>query len=163
MAKTVIVPMAAIDVAQKPDLLQTQALGSCVGIVLYDPVSGVGGMAHPMLPSIGRSREKSKDQRGKFVDSSIEDLFVMVLKRGALTTSIFAKLAGGANMFPEIVRRDGNHIGAQNVESAKAKLAEMNVPVIAEDVGGSIGRTITLDTSSGVVTVRSAYSDIKEL
>jgi len=155
--------MAAMNYACRPDLLQTQALGSCVGIIFYDPSAGVGGMAHPMLPAIVRSRESSREQRGKFVDSSIEDLFALILQHGASPASVHAKLTGGANMFPEIVRKDGKHIGAQNVESARAKLAELGIPIVAEDVGGSIGRTVTLDTATGVVKIRSAYSDIKEI
>ena len=74
---------------------------------------------------------------------------------------IRAKLAGGANMFPDISRSD--HIGKRNVDAAKKALTELRIPLIAEDTGGTYGRTIVLDTATGKLKVRSLARGEKEI
>jgi chemotaxis protein CheD len=66
-------------------------------------------------------------------------------------------------MFPDVRRADGNHIGMQNVSSARRKLEEMGVPITAEDTGGTFGRTICLDVATGRLRVRSIASGEKEI
>jgi chemotaxis receptor (MCP) glutamine deamidase CheD len=46
-------------------------------------------------------------------------------------------------------------VGMQNVESAKTKLLDMQIPLESEDTGGTIGRSVGIDLSNGLVTVRS--------
>jgi len=157
------VAMAQFSIAKKPDCLETQALGSCVGIALYDPYVKVGGLSHAMLPDINEAKESSRSNPGKFVNSSIDELLELMMKEGAGKAHIKAKLTGGANMFPDITRQDMMHVGRRNVEAAKNKLSEMKIAIIAEDTGGSIGRTITLDTNTGRLKVRSIAQGEREI
>jgi len=152
--------MADYAVAKKPTNLVTLGLGSCVGIALYDPYVRVGGLVHIMLPSIDHAR--SKDNRVKFADTGIAYLVEEMENMGAVKRRLVAKIAGGASMFSF-----GNggklNIGKHNVEMTKKILDELQIQIIAEDTGKNYGRTIELDTGTGVLYVRSMRKDNKEL
>jgi chemotaxis protein CheD len=51
----IVVGVGELAIAEHPQVLVTQALGSCVGVVLWDPVRRAGGMAHIMLPAPGEA------------------------------------------------------------------------------------------------------------
>jgi chemotaxis protein CheD len=157
------VSMAEAGVAKHPDIVETQALGSCVGIVLFDPRAHVGGIAHVMLPDISEVKESSHGNLEKYANTAIEILIEKMEDLGAKIKFITAKLAGGANMFPKIFLNKDRFIGKRNTEAARKKLAELGIPIEAEDVGGSIGRTIILDTFAGHLKVRSAMLGEKEI
>lgn len=155
MADIIRVGMAKLAVARAPTGLETQALGSCVGIVLYDSYTKTGGMAHVMLPDIELAKESSRGNPAKFANTAIDVLVEKMEKMGVVKRHIEAKLAGGANMFPDISTKDPSEaIGNRNIESARARLLEIGIPIVAEDVGGSVGRTISLNTTTGDLIVR---------
>lgn len=160
---TIRVGMAQFATAKSPDILETQALGSCVGIVLYESYVKVGGLSHAMLPDIEFAKESSRSNPGKFVNSAMDGLMEEMFSKGAKKQFIKAKIVGGANMFPGIIRQDIIHVGRRNIETAKKKLEELGIPIIAEDTGGHIGRTISLDTSTGVLRVRTAMQGESEI
>jgi chemotaxis protein CheD len=160
---TIRVGMAQFAVAKNPSFLETQSLGSCVGVALYEPQHKIGGMAHPMLSDIRFAKESSRTNLGKFVNTAIEELIKEMIRQGARKEYIEAKLAGGANMFPDIPKQDVMHIGRRNVEAAKEKLEELGIPIIAEETGGSVGRTISLDTTTGKLRVRTAMLGEREI
>lgn len=155
--------MAQVGVAKNPDLIETQALGSCVGVALYDPYAYVGGIAHAMLPDALDAKESSREKLEKFVNTAIEVLLEKMEELGAKRKFIKAKLAGGANMFPNISSNANMPIGERNTSAARIKLSELGIPIEAEDIGGSFGRTIILDTSTGKLKVRSATLGEKEI
>lgn len=163
MAETICVHMAQLAVAKIPDKIETQALGSCVGIVLYDSYTKIGGLAHTMLPEREVVKKSSQINLAKFADTATEELVKKMISEGAKKRFINAKLAGGADMFPEISKQGLTHIGKRNIDAAKAKLKELNIPIIAEDIGGTFGRTITLDTVTGKLKVRSIARGEKEI
>ncbi len=160
---TVRVGMAHFGCAKSPDKLETLALGSCVGIVLYDRFAKVGGISHAMLPDVNYAKKSSRGNLAKFVNTGLEQLLGDMIKNGAKKEHIKAKLAGGANMFPEISRESEGHIGKRNTDAAKVQLKALDIPIIAEDIGGSLGRTITLDTTTGKLHVRSIRYGEKEI
>ena len=150
------VGMAQFRVAMAPVKMMTMALGSCVGIVLYDPKLRLGGLAHVMHPN--RDKVKNNTNRAKFVDSAIELMFSMLLKKGARKGRLEAKIFGGAKMFGHISQRLGvTQIGDKNVEAAREHLLRRKIPIVAECVGGSTGRTIMFDLSDGTVKVKSSH------
>ncbi len=150
------VGMAQFRVAMAPARMMTMALGSCVGIVIYDPKLRLGGLAHIMHPS--REKVKNNSNRAKFVDSAVELMVSMMFKNGARKERLEAKIFGGARMFEHIKGSLGvAQIGDANIEAAREQLSSRNIPLVAECVGGSIGRTITLDLSDGSVTVRDSH------
>jgi len=161
--QTIHVGMAQMAIARSPDQLMTQALGSCVGVVLYDSRHKIGGMVHAMLPDVNDAKESSRGNLAKFVNTAVEELLNLMIKDGARKELIDAKLAGGSNMFPSISKPGTLHVGRRNAEAAKKQLEALKIRIIAEDTGGSVGRTIILDTTTGILKVKTAAYGEKEI
>jgi chemotaxis protein CheD len=162
MKDNIKVGMADLKVAAEGEVLKTTGLGSCVGLTLFDSASRVAGMAHIMLPSSEISRE-SAFNRAKYADTALPMLLEAMAERGASMKRIVAKLAGGAQMFVFAGQSDTMRIGPRNVETCKLMLNELAIPLMAEDTGANYGRTIELDSMTGLLTIRSVQYGIKEL
>ena len=143
--------------------LVTSGLGSCVGIALADADAEVAGLAHAMLPSAEARDPDSDDgrQTGKYVDTAVPDLLDEMVDRGADRSRIEARLAGGSAMF-DFSSADGG-VGERNVAAAEAALEAVAVPIVATDVGGDHGRSLTLDAQTGALSVRRAHGDTREI
>lgn len=151
--ETVKVGMADLAVTKSPGKLVTLGLGSCIGIVLYDGIYKIGGLAHIMLPS---SKEiKNNSNKAKFADTAIDMLLEDMLSMGAKKRNIKAKIAGGSQMFSFNSKSDVLKIGERNAKASKKKLSECGIPIICEDCGGNHGRTIELNTEDGSLLVRT--------
>ncbi len=147
------VGVAEFRLGHAPARMSTMALGSCLGIVLHDPETGIGGLAHAMHPR--RARVKNRTNRAKFVDSVIPAVVGRMVGWGARRERITAKLFGGARMFEAFTNCRGVlQIGDENVVAAREVLRGLGIPVIAERVGGTSGRTITFEIGTGIVRVR---------
>jgi chemotaxis protein CheD len=141
-------------VAAAPAKIRT-LLGSCVGVVLYDRSVRLGGLAHIVLPSARGAIEHP----GKYADTAIPALIADFNRRlgGKARARLIAKLVGGANMFqmgPGLQESSGLNIGRRNQEAIEQILADLTIPVMARDLGGTTGRRLTLDTASGIVTIK---------
>ncbi len=145
-----------------PDKIATLGLGSCVGVTLYDEKRRIGGMVHVMLPSTELARGDNFN-KAKFADSAVPDLLGQMIRSGADQRHLKAKLAGGAQMFSYGGEDSLLKIGARNVEACKKALSALRIPIVAEDTGGSWGRTIELCTGTGMLEVRSIGRDKKEI
>jgi chemotaxis protein CheD len=158
MADLIKVGMAELAVAENPTKLTTIGLGSCVGIVLYDGFARIGALAHVMLPS--QSLSKDKTNKAKFADTAIDEMLEQMKKLGARKLNIHAKVFGGANMFDGVVHSRGlMDMGHRNVEMVKEELKKRDIAVVAEETGETFGRTITLDTTTGTVHLRTAAGE----
>jgi len=136
-----------------PKGIITYALGSCVGIALYDKGKKIAGLSHIMLPESKGSGE-AVINRMKFADTAIPDMLAKMVAMGASKTAIQAKIAGGAVMFK--VGSDRFNIGERNVVAVKAALMALRIPIIAQDTGKDFGRTMIVDSATGAVTIKSA-------
>ena len=154
--------MADSNIVKHPDSIRTTGLGSCVGVTLYDPTKKVAGMAHVMLPSSSLAKN-DEFKNAKYADTALPELVDMVTKAGANRTKLVAKMAGGAQMFNFGGNSDTMRIGPRNVEACKDVLKKLGIRIVAEDTGGSHGRTIELYTDTGVLTIRTAMKDTKEI
>ena len=152
----VVVGIAQGKVVSRPEKLITYALGSCVGVCLYDGKHRIAGMAHIMLPDAGLSL--SQENPYKFADKGCEQLLKEMERQGADRRFITAKLAGGAGMFSKYEALGS--IGERNVKAVKAVLGALKVSVTAEDTGKNYGRTITFDSADGSLTVKSMSAGI---
>lgn len=153
MSKTIKVGMADYKIAKAPDSLITLGLGSCIGIVIYDKLKQVAGMAHIMLPS---SREiKNNSNPLKFADTCIDLMMEDLLKQNVNKSSLKAKIAGGAQMFSVSLKSDNLNIGKRNAAAVKEKLKSLNIPIVSEDILGNNGRTITFDILTTKLHIRS--------
>lgn len=153
------VAMADMRLCRGTGKLYTLGLGSCVAVALYDRDRKVAGMAHIMLPD---SRRFTRPENpGKFADTAIESLLEKMVDAGADRKAIIAKIAGGARMFSGKGESGIFRIGPRNVQAAKEKLAELAIPIEAEDTGGFEGRAVEMDAADGMMMVRSAGKAVK--
>ena len=97
MGEVIKVGMADLKTCSGEDAVTTLGLGSCVGIAIRDPATGIGGLAHIMLPDSTEIRNNSN--RPKFADTGIEDLVSEIVKLGGNRSRLVAKIAGGVQMF----------------------------------------------------------------
>ena len=161
MAKRVMVGMADMNISKHPGLLVTLGLGSCVGICLYDPVSKVAGMAHCMLPD--STAIVNNSNVAKFVDTAVMRLINDMGRAGANKRNIWAKVAGGAQMFAFSSSNDTMRIGDRNVDAAIKILKDLNIPVKSMDVRENYGRTIEFHTDDGRLTIKTIGKGIKNI
>jgi len=161
-SQVVKVGMADLNVTNA-GALRTTGLGSCVGVTLYDPAARVAGMAHVMLPTSEIAKDPQLN-KAKYADTAIPELIGRLKAAGAVVARLEAKLAGGAQMFSfSTPGGDTMRIGPRNVEACKLALKQFNIPIKAEDTGGNYGRTIEIDSGSGILSVRSVQFGTKEL
>jgi chemotaxis protein CheD len=156
------VGMADLNVAKGGAVLKTTGLGSCVGVTLYDPQMKVAGMAHIMLPSSDIAREGQLNI-AKYADTAIPELVRRLKEMGADLRRLVAKLAGGAQMFAFAGGGDSMKIGPRNVQSTRLALEAFSIPVVSEDTGANYGRTVELDSGTGIYVIRSVQFGVKEI
>ena len=153
MGKVIKVGMADLNVCVSPDSITTLGLGSCVGIAVRDPVTKIGGLAHVMLPDSTAIRINTNIP--KFADTGIEELVRQVVAKGANRSRLVAKIAGGAQMFAFSAKNDMVRVGERNVAASKQKLAQLKIPILAEDTGKNYGRTVIFYPETGDFVIRA--------
>ncbi|MZP28112.1 chemotaxis protein CheD [Heliobacterium undosum] len=151
------VGIADSNIAKAPDSICTLGLGSCVGVTLFDDARKIVGMVHVMLPSTELARS-STYKKAKFADSGVPELVDMLVQAGASRMRLKAKMAGGARMFS--FEDSAKGIGQRNTEACKDILRKLGIPIVAEDTGGSHGRTIEAFPDTGVLEVRTVSKPV---
>lgn len=154
MSQTITVGIADLNVAKGGDVLITHALGSCVGICLYDGAMKIAGLSHIMLPSSAGFSGSDK-QGGKYADTAILMLIRQMEWMGAAHARLSAKIAGGAQMFACVNNSSLSNIGERNIIAVKAELARLRIPITAEDTGKNYGRTQIFSSLDGSMVIRS--------
>ncbi len=161
MSELIKVGIAEYFIAYKPNKLITYGLGSCVGIALTDTISGVGGLAHIMLPSSINSQ--IADNPAKYADSAIDLMVKELVSRGAYKSRMISKIVGGAQMFSFGETNDILKIGKRNISEVKKVLALFNIPILSQDTGGNYGRTVEFEPGTGRLLVKTIGHGIKEI
>ncbi|MCR5389157.1 MAG: chemotaxis protein CheD [Lachnospiraceae bacterium] len=159
MAETIKVGIADMNVVLPPDAIMTIGLGSCVGIAIRDKTSKIGGLVHIMLPS--SLEVKSNANIAKFADTGIPELVKRLEAKGAIRSRMVAKIAGGARMFAFQSKSELSAVGERNVEATKKVLAELRIPIIAEDTGENYGRTVTFFPETGDYEIKAVGKPLK--
>jgi chemotaxis protein CheD len=128
-------------------------LGSCVAVCLWDPVKGIGGAAHFLLPTW--------DGRGvsspRYGDVAVSVLLQKLLEAGADRAQLRAKVFGGGCLFDSLRETDSNrepHIGTRNVEIAVDMLTKARISIISTVVGANRGQRISFRTDTGDAVIR---------
>jgi len=156
MSKIVNVGIGQFKVARAPMVLITHNLGSCVGIALYEIYHKIGGLAHITLPSY-KDIDYLQEKNPKFADTALPLMIEKMKEMGANLTFMVAKVAGGGDMFGLSPNAPLElDIGKQNVEAVRRCLEEYGIKVVAEEVLGTIPRTMELELNTGKVTLRTA-------
>ncbi len=145
--------MAELDVCKAPDSITTLGLGSCIGCVIYDPTTKICGMVHVMLPDSTKIR--NNETIAKFADTGVKELHRLVLKAGANKSKLVSKIAGGAQMFAFKNDNDMLRVGERNAEGVIKALKELGVPILAQETGGNVGRTIEFYPEDGKLIIKS--------
>ncbi len=161
MNEMIKVGMADLNVCVSPNAITTLGLGSCVGIVLYDPTKKIAGMVHIMLPD--STKILNNENKAKFADTGIDLLIRRMIESGADRRLLIAKIAGGAQMFAFGNNSDMMRIGERNVEATKLKLAQLGISIRAEDTGANYGRTIEFYPENGTLLIKSVGKERKIL
>ena len=142
------------------DVIITYALGSCIGITVYDPVAKVGGLLHYMLPDSMLDEQKAREKPAMFADTGIPLLFKSCYAMGAEKKRMIVSAVGGASILD-----DANffRIGQKNIMAMRKIFWKNNVMIKAEDTGANYNRTVRLEMRMGKVFVRSSGGEMKEL
>jgi chemotaxis protein CheD len=152
MAGEVVVRVAEYRAGRGDTVLATVGLGSCVAILLHDADAGVGGLAHILLPS--RSLSRAGDNPGRFPQTAVPALVSEMLALGAERRRLVARLVGGASMFANLVAAGSIQMGDRNVIAVREVLSQLAIPIVAEAVGGTQGRSVWFHPGEGRVTLR---------
>jgi len=147
-----IVGVADMKVGREGDTLVTHALGSCLGLMIYDPVARVGGLLHAMLPQAKINPEKAGENPLMFVDTGIPKLFESVYALGGEKTRLIVKAAGCAG---PLKSGEMFKIGQRNYTVLKKILWKNDILLASESVGGTNSRTVHFDLSRGKVWITS--------
>ncbi|KKU79188.1 MAG: CheD [Parcubacteria group bacterium GW2011_GWA2_47_7] len=155
MSSDLEVRIAEICVGNTSEIIKTNGVGSCIAIIIYDPILRIGGLAHAMLPTANGAKGVIWSNSGKgfvkYADSAVDALVSRMESLGGVRKHFVAKLVGGAHMFTLI---DGDvGIGQQNTNSAKSRLGFYGIPIDAEVTGGTVGRNVQFDCATGIVEV----------
>ncbi|MBI5016484.1 MAG: chemotaxis protein CheD [Deltaproteobacteria bacterium] len=152
MAMTHVVGISDCKVSDDPtDTVVTYALGSCVGLSLYDRKSHMGGILHVMLPD-SQFRSASREfNPHMYADTGLNALLGALLAKGARREALEARVAGGANMLQHSQFLD---IGKRNAEAIVGALRLQRIPILGSSLGGVVGRSMSLKLHDGTVTVR---------
>lgn len=131
--------------------LSTYALGSCVGVIAYDPVSHAGGILHLMLPDSSIAPDKAAKQPAMFANTGLPMLFKSLIGIRAENSRLRIFLAGGASV---LNGADPFKIGARNCGSVLQYLKTAGYPIAGQDLGGNVNRTLHLQIATGQVTLK---------
>jgi chemotaxis protein CheD len=135
------------------DEIITFALGSCLGITVYDPVAHIGAMVHVMLPTSSIDPVKATANPCMFVDTGVKNLFLASYKAGAQRNRLLVFAAGGACAHG-LEQDDYFQIGKRNVTVLRSLLWKNGIILKNSDFGGNLARTMSLDIGTGQVTIR---------
>ena len=134
------------------DILVTHALGSCLGLMVWDPLAKVGGLLHAMLPLSKINPQKAQANPYMFVDTGVPLVFKEVYGLGGQKSRLVVKAAGCGK---PLGNNEMFKIGERNHTVLKKLLWKNNVLLGTEEVGGSISRTVHFDVSTGQIIISS--------
>lgn len=150
----IVVGMADCQIAAEPhQVLVTYALGSCVGLTMHDPVAGVGGLLHLMLPDSTLDPSRSRENPFMFADTGIPLLLRNICAQGAVKSRLVVCAVGAA----QILDAQGVfEIGKRNYQATRRILWKNGILLQSEAVGGVDFRTVTLEVATGRLTLRES-------
>ncbi|MBF0620654.1 MAG: chemotaxis protein CheD [Magnetococcales bacterium] len=128
----------------------TTVLGSCIAVCLYDSTTKYGGMNHFKLPLWNGDGLPSP----KFGNIAITKLTEKMEFIGCQRRNLKAKVFGGG----AVIQNSSGllNVGERNIQAARDVLAELRIPVVANDVGGNASRKILFNTIDGSILMKKA-------
>jgi chemotaxis protein CheD len=158
-ARRIVVGVGDMKLSNRPgDILVTHALGSCIGITIYDPVASVGGLLHFMLPDSSVNPQRAQENPWMFADVAIPLFFEKIYELVASKPHLIVKVAGGSQFLDD---RIFFAIGKRNHTMMRRIFWQNGVLIKAEHVGGTLSRTLFLDVASGRVWFTSGSEEFE--
>ena len=157
----IIVGMADMQVSKEPEaMLISFALGSCIGVALYDTLVRVGGLLHFMLPDSQIDLPKSQKNPWMFADTGIPLFFKEAYKLGGEKKRMVVTVAGGS----QLMDVSGYfNIGKRNYLMLRKIFWANNVLIRSEAIGGNVNRTVRMELSTGEVWVKTSGEEEREI
>ena len=145
-----VVLVGDMKIGKEGDVIVTYALGTSLGLVVYDPEAKIGGMLHAMLPLSKTDPAKAETNPYIFVDTGVPKLFEEICSLGADKSRLIVKAVGCS-------RPEGDNemfkIGERNYSVLKKLLWKNNVLLESEDIGGTMNRTVNFNVSTGSINI----------
>ncbi len=146
-ARIINVAPGGQELASAPNEVLSTVLGSCVAACLRDHATGLGGMNHFLLPGdVPSSANINGSEDMRFGVTAMELLINALLKRGAVRSRLEAKVFGGSTM---LIENGGASVGSRNASFVLAFLAREGIPILAQDLGGSLPRRANYEPATG--------------
>lgn len=139
------------------DLLVVPNLGSCLGVAVFDPQKKVGGVVHCLLPLSSADPKQAQEKPTLYVDTGVATLLDTVIGMGATKRGLIIVAAGCGNI------NDANNvfeIGKKNHTIFRKVMWKNGLMIKAEHIGDSHSRTLSLDMSSGKMSLRFSQETI---
>lgn len=138
-----------VAISDDPAVIMGTLLGSCISVCMFDPIAGVGGMNHFLLPEGG----KTPDGRAmRFGINAMNMLVSGILKAGGERERLLCKAFGGATIVPSLGR-----IGEENIRFVMRYLEEKNITCVSQSLGGTHARRVRFWPTSGRVQQNLVY------
>ena len=156
-----VVGVADMKVSNEPEhVLVTYSLGSCIGVVIYDPVVKVGGVLHYMLPESSLDRRKAQNNPYMFGDTGIPLLFKSSYKLGAKKNRLKVFVVGGSQILDQ---KGLFNIGKRNHTLLRKMIWKNNIMIDLEEVGGTVNRTLKLKIKNGKTLLKVSGVGTREI
>jgi len=130
----------------KNEMLAT-ILGSCVAACIRDPMMGIGGMNHFLLPGEGSARPT--DAATRYGVYAMESLINGILKAGGRKDRLEIKVFGGGNVI-----NNSSGIGSKNAAFIRDFLKREGYSIASEDLEGNLPRRVHYFPDTGRVMLR---------
>lgn len=141
---------------QRDAVLVTYSLGSCIGVSMFDPEAGIGGLIHCMLPVSSAEPDKAALKPAMYVDTGLVAMMQAMINLGADTRRLVIKVAGAASPLDQCSRFK---IGERNVTVMRKVLWKNNLMLTGEQLGGVEPRTMFLVMQTGQTILRSGGAE----
>lgn len=161
MAQRITVGVGDVAVSNQPGAeIVTFSLGSCIGVLLFDPIVKVAGMLHIMLPDSSLNPDRARKQPAVFADSGLPTLFKSAYQLGAKKGRMRVVVVGGS----QVMDSSGHfNIGKRNYTAVRKIFWRNNVLVDKEDVGGTVNRTVGVRVNDGKMWMKVNGMELRTL
>ena len=157
----IVIGMGEVVVTSNPGMVLTCiGLGSCIAVCAYDQVVKLGGMIHIVLPV---HHSDNPQEFSKYADTGVPLMLAKMIQNGANKDRLVVKIAGGAQMTISPGHKDTFKTGEKNMLAILAALEKVSIGLSAADVGGTLGRTVKMHVSTGMVTVKTVNGTEREI
>jgi len=153
VSKMTAVNFSEMKISQNPaETLVAFSIGAGIGVTVFDPFSGIGGILNFMLPDSTRANGICPEKVPlMFADTGVPLFINALIAQGGRSDNMKVVIAGGAHI---IDQSGAFNIGQKNFEALKNCLADYNLKIQHEDIGGTTSRTLSLEIGSGCSCIK---------